>query len=309
MRKYIILLAVLALTASVIAQAPQQISYQAVIRNSGNALVTGTTVGMRISILQGSPSGAPVYVEIQTPVTNTNGLVSIAIGNGNTVTGRMSTINWFQGPYYIKTETDIAGGSNYTITGTSQVLSIPIAFYADTASYAQRTKGFNIHFIGENYGGGIVFYVYDGGTHGLIAATADEGPTLPWIPSGTVYGRTLLTNTGGIGTGRINTTALIAITAALNPSGNNASSAAFYCYLKRVLDIDNTEYSDWYLPSVTEIDLMYKQRNVIGGFSGTSYWSSTEDDHDNAVRIDFANGSFFTANKTNPYKVRAIRSF
>jgi hypothetical protein len=309
MQKYILLLVVMALATGVIAQAPQQISYQAVIRNSSNALVTGTAVGMRISLLQGSPSGTPVYVEIQTPVTNANGLVSIAIGNGNAVSGRMSTINWFQGPYYIKTETDITGGTNYTITGTSQVLSIPIAFYADTASYAQRTKGFNIHYIGESYGGGIVFYVYDGGTHGLIAATADEGLTLPWVPPGSVYGRTNLTNTGGPGTGKVNTTALIAITAALNPSDNSASSAAHYCYLKRILDIDDTEYSDWYLPSATEIDLLYKQRNAVGGFSNTIYWSSTEEDHDKAVIIDFTSGSFFTANKTNPYKVRAIRSF
>ena len=74
-------------TASVFAQAPQKMSYQAVIRNSSNALVTSTPVGMKISVLQGSSTGSAVYVETQTPSTNANGLVSLEIGTGTAVTG------------------------------------------------------------------------------------------------------------------------------------------------------------------------------------------------------------------------------
>ena len=97
------------------AQAPQLMSYQSVIRSTAGALVTNTVVGIRISILQGSSSGSPVYIETQTPTTNANGLVSISIGNGTVVTGTLSGINWAAGPFYIKTETDPSGGSNYTI--------------------------------------------------------------------------------------------------------------------------------------------------------------------------------------------------
>jgi hypothetical protein len=113
------------------AQVPQKMSYQAVIRNSSNVLVSNTSVGMRISVLQGSSSGTPVYVETQSGTTNANGLVSFEIGGGTLVSGSFATINWGTGgPYYIKTETDPAGGTNYTILGTTQFLSVPYALFA-----------------------------------------------------------------------------------------------------------------------------------------------------------------------------------
>ena len=130
MKNLFTLFAAVLLTANVFAQAPQKMSYQAVIRNSSNALVTGTAVGMRISILQGSSSGTAVYAETQTPTTNANGLVSIEIGAGTVVTGTFAGIDWSAGPYFIKTETDPAGGTSYSITGTSQLLSVPYALSA-----------------------------------------------------------------------------------------------------------------------------------------------------------------------------------
>jgi hypothetical protein len=129
MRKLFTILAAVFLTVSVYAQTPQKMSYQAVIRNSSNTLVASTTVGMKISILQGSTSGTVVYTETKTPTTNVNGLVSIEIGGG----AGFSTINWANDIYFIKTETDPAGGTNYTITGTSQLLSVPYALHAKTA--------------------------------------------------------------------------------------------------------------------------------------------------------------------------------
>lgn len=131
MKKLLVVLAVL-VAVSVFAQAPQKMSYQAVIRNSSSTLMTSTTVGMQISILQGSSSGTPVYVETQTPTSNVNGLVSLEIGTGITV-DNFSTIDWANGPYFIKTETDLAGGTNYTITGVSELLSVPYALHAKTA--------------------------------------------------------------------------------------------------------------------------------------------------------------------------------
>jgi hypothetical protein len=70
---------------------------------------------------------------MQTPTSNANGLVSLEIGGGTVVSGNMATINWANGPYFIKTETDPTGGSSYTITGTSQLLSAPYALYAKTS--------------------------------------------------------------------------------------------------------------------------------------------------------------------------------
>lgn len=118
---------------NITAQTPLHLSYQAVIRNASNQLLVNQNVGMRISILQGSASGTPVYVETQTVSTNAQGLVSLQIGNGQIVSGTMSGINWAAGPFYLKTETDPNGGTNYSILATSQLLSVPYALYAATS--------------------------------------------------------------------------------------------------------------------------------------------------------------------------------
>ncbi|MFA5972060.1 MAG: hypothetical protein WC780_06890 [Lentimicrobiaceae bacterium] len=133
-RVYAILLAV-SLTASVLAQSPEIMSYQAVIRDLSNNLVTNHAIGLKISILQGSISGSSVYSEIfnPNPTTNANGLVTVEIGGGIPIFGTFSTINWSDGLYYIKTETDPTGETNYTITGISQILSVPYALHAKTA--------------------------------------------------------------------------------------------------------------------------------------------------------------------------------
>ena len=136
MRKLYTLLTAIIITSSAFAQAPEKMSYQAVVRDGSNALVASSSVGMQISILQGSSSGTAVYVETQTPTSNANGLVSFEIGTGTLVSGDFTTIDWVNGPYFVKTETDPTGGSAYTITGTSQLLSVPYALYAkNTASW------------------------------------------------------------------------------------------------------------------------------------------------------------------------------
>jgi hypothetical protein len=129
MRKLFTIIVAVLLTASVFAQTPQKMSYQAVIRDASDNLITGTQVGMQISILQGSAGGTAVYVETQNSTTNANGLVTLEIGTGTT-NDDFSAIDWASGPYFIKTETDPSGHINYTITGTHQLLSVPYALYA-----------------------------------------------------------------------------------------------------------------------------------------------------------------------------------
>ena len=120
------------------AQAPEKMSYQAVMRDANNNLVINQTVGIQISILQGTASGTAVYTETQTPVTNTNGLVMVEIGTG-TSTDDFSKIDWANGPYFISTEIDLTGGTTYTITGTSQLLSVPYALHAKTVENITET--------------------------------------------------------------------------------------------------------------------------------------------------------------------------
>ncbi len=132
MRRIFTLFFAAIMTASLFAQAPQKVSYQAVVRNSSDQLVTNQLVGMQISILQGSAAGTAVYVETQSPTTNDNGLITLEIGTGTT-SDDFSAIDWTSGPYFIKTEIDPAGGTSYTISGTSQILSVPYALHAETA--------------------------------------------------------------------------------------------------------------------------------------------------------------------------------
>ncbi len=130
----IITLTNLLIITSLFAQAPEKMSYQAVVRDASNDLLIDTQIGMQISILQNAVDGTAVYVETQTPTTNANGLVTVEIGDGTVVSGDFAAIDWSAGSYFIKTETDPAGGTSYTITGTSQLLSVPYALHAKTTN-------------------------------------------------------------------------------------------------------------------------------------------------------------------------------
>lgn len=131
-KSVILILVVLIPFSGLWAQSPEKISYQAVVRDSNNLLVINTEIGMRVSILQGSASGSAIYTETHTPTTNGNGLISIEIGDGST-NDNFADINWAEGTYFIKTEIAPDGSTNYSITGTSQVLSVPYALHAKTA--------------------------------------------------------------------------------------------------------------------------------------------------------------------------------
>jgi len=126
----IVILAQFLISSSIFAQAPQKMSYQAVIRNSNDSLLVSTPVGMRISLVQSSPTGTVVYSETQTATTNANGLVSLQIGMGTAVSGTFAGIDWAAGPYYVKTETDLSGGTNYTIISSNELLSVPYALFS-----------------------------------------------------------------------------------------------------------------------------------------------------------------------------------
>jgi len=435
MKQVFTFLAAVLLTASVFAQSPEKMSYQSVIRNSSDQLVTGQVVGMQISILQGSAGGPAVYVETQTPTTNANGLISIEIGAGTVQSGDFTTIDWANGSYFIKTETDLAGGANYTITGTSQLLSVPYALHAKTAetlsggitetdpifvaspangilsgdisnwnsafgwgnhategyltsftetdpifvaspangilsghisnwnsafgwgnhategyltsftetdpvftawdkdyndlinkptidgSETKLTAGINVIVIGagttaspyvinttdtlaigDSYQGGIIFWLDATGQHGLIAATADQSAGIQWYNETSRYTGT----TGdGLYAGAMNTAMIVATQMADNQTGNFAA--------KVCADYSVTEggviYGDWYLPSKYELNLLYIQKTTVGGFASASYWSSTENNNEDAWIHIFDDGYPNDYGKHYTGGVRAVRAF
>jgi hypothetical protein len=115
----------------VLGQVPQKLSYQAVIRDASNNIVSNQPVGIRISIIQGSPTGTPVYIETHNPMTNTDGLVSIEIAGGVVVSGTFSVIDWSKTPYFLFTEVDPTGGVSYSIFSTTELMSVPFALFAE----------------------------------------------------------------------------------------------------------------------------------------------------------------------------------
>jgi len=432
-RIFTILVAVL-LSAFVFAQTPEKMSYQAVIRNSSDALVTNTQIGMEINIRQGSPTGTIVYTETQTPTTNANGLVSIEIGGG----AGFNSIDWSAGPYFLETKTDIAGGTNYTITGTSQLLSVPYALHAKTAetvtggitetdpifgaspangitsgdisnwnnkldtevdgsvtnelqtlsisndtvylsnggfvklpagfdgtwtsltgkptfatvatsgsyndlsdkptiptaadgSETKLTAGTNVtiigsgttaspyvinassgsatHYVGELYGGGVVFWVDHTGSHGLIVSMVDLSAGMPWSNiTSTLIGTT-------------NDWDGASNTSAITGQSGHTNSAAKLCEDYTNTDYGTGVYSDWYLPSIAELNHLwnnfYEVQKALtnDGNAGTTplsqnvYWSSSEYNNSLAWYFFFNYGSTRNYNKDNAYYVRAVRAF
>jgi hypothetical protein len=171
MKRIYTLIVALLLSMTSFAQAPEKMSYQAVVRDASGVLVSDSAVGMRISILQNTTTGTAVYVETHTPTSNENGLVSIEVGTGST-SDDFSTIDWSAGPYFIQTETDPTGGSSYTILGTSQLMSVPFALHAKLAE-SVVSPTYSIGYSPEL--GGYVFMVSADGKHGLVCETIDQG--------------------------------------------------------------------------------------------------------------------------------------
>ena len=132
MRKFSPLVVFLMCSYVVFAQTPEKVSYQAVIRDANNTLLIDKPVGVQISILKNSETGSEVYMETHSANTNMNGLVTLEIGMGIT-SYDFSSIDWTNGPYFVKVETDPNGTDNYTISGVSQLMSVPFALYAKTS--------------------------------------------------------------------------------------------------------------------------------------------------------------------------------
>jgi hypothetical protein len=312
MKRILFLMTYIIITLNCVAQAPQKMSYQAVIRNASNALVSNAPVKMRISILQGSTSGTTVYSEFHSATTNANGLVSIEIGAGTSPTGTFSSINWGNGTFYLKTETDPNNGNDYTITGTSQFLSVPYALHAKTAESivggGSNNGGFT-HYIGEQFGGGVIFHLWkdaQGVEHGLIVALTDQSTETAWSNVTSMIGASAQSNWDGLA----NSNAIVA-------QAGHTSSAAKLC-----LDLVSGGQSDWYLPATDELSLLWDNRfnvnktlSTISGATTVSdffYWSSTELNIDAWVFSFFKfeqHAKYSLSGKKNTLYVRAVRPF
>ena len=196
------------------------------------------------------------------------------------------------------------------------LLSLVAVIAISLSAFGQPTEGFKYQVVsttspcglavGQTYQGGIIFYLDHSGCHGLICAPTDQSTGTNWdngfIFDTRAYG-------SGLFEGKYNTQLIIV------RQGPGTGGAADTCGLLTL-----GGYSDWYLPSIEELNRMYQnigQGNAlglgnIGGFAGANYWSSTEagiDGAENALRIDFSSGFQGDYQKFTPFHVRAVRAF
>jgi hypothetical protein len=147
--------------------------------------------------------------------------------------------------------------------------------------------------IGQNFGGGIIFYIDGTGQHGMIAAASDQNTKAQWGCYGTAINKT----SSAIGAGQANTTAIV-------NGCNQPDNAAAICN-----DLVLNGFNDWFLPSKEELNLMYQKKDIIGGFSSNNYWSSTENEANFTWYQSFYDGYQYSYDKYFTGNVRAVRAF
>ena len=200
---------------------------------------------------------------------------------------------------------DITGGA--TETQTAAILAKDFYYYDASSDSWKLVGGSSIEqlSIGDSYQGGIIFWLDATGQHGLIAATADQSTGIQWYNGISRYTGTI---GDGLYSGSMNTAMIVSTQMADNQAGNFAAKVCS----DYSVTISGITYGDWYLPSLYELDLLYLQSTLVGGFDTAKiYWSSCEQDITNtrAWYKFFGNGIQSVTSKAVAGNVRAVRSF
>ena len=321
---------------------PNKFNYQLVVRDTTGQLVTNRPVSMRLSLQRG-PQMSNLYTETHQITTNSNGLLTTTIGSGMPTHSSMDSLDWSLGEVFVKTEIDMNGGSNYSLVNTRELLSVPYALYslnsgnstpgpvgpmgpqgpagatgpqgpqgapgASLPSGGQKGRVLKMcdngprwlylnqdcpvvpggYAIGDIVGGGIVFYLDSTGQHGLVCTQNDLG-LYQWG----CYGGSITGTSTALGTGQVNTNLIL----------NGCSQrpiAASICD-----DLVLNGHSDWYLPSLMELNLLYQNLVTlnIGVFQNGIYWSSSDSNLGGGA---YSNGG--NEGKDTNRQVRAVRAF
>ena len=321
---------------------PNKFNYQLVVRDTAGQLVSNRPVSMRLSLQRG-PQMSNLYTETHQLTTNSNGLLTTTIGSGVPTHSSMDSLDWSLGEVFVKTEIDMNGGSNYSLVSTRELLSVPYALYslnsgnstpgpvgpmgpqgpagatgpqgpqgapgASLPSGGQKGRVLKMcdngprwlylnqdcpvvpggYAIGDIVGGGIVFYLDSTGQHGLVCTQNDLG-LYQWG----CYGGSITGTSTALGTGQVNTNLIL----------NGCSQrpiAASICD-----DLVLNGHSDWYLPSLMELNLLYQNLVTlnIGVFQNGIYWSSSDSNLGGGA---YSNGG--NEGKDTNRQVRAVRAF
>ncbi|HNP23353.1 MAG TPA: DUF1566 domain-containing protein [Panacibacter sp.] len=182
------------------------------------------------------------------------------------------------------------------ISCSKQPLGIPQSVNTQTNDNANSASMNTAHYIGERFGGGVIFWITKDSLHGLIADTVDLGSYAWWNGIYTNAGATATR----IGSRKANTRKIIV------SQGRAGYYAALYSAKSK-----HSGYTDWFLPSKDELNEIYKNKAIIGGsFFLSGYWSSSESNENQAWGQRFDDGyQYFDLDKHYASHVRAIRAF
>jgi hypothetical protein len=313
MKNHILTVLAFLLSIFAMAQAPQGIPYQAMARNSSGTILASATISVRFTVRDSIATGAIKYRETFSVTTTSQGMFNVNVGQGTLVSGTFAGINWGTNAKFMQVEMDPSGGSSYVDMGTQQMMSVPYAKYAETSGTAVSGGSGFTHYVGEIWGGGVVYHVYrgaDGNEHGLIVSINDQSTSSTWSNVVSSY---VGTTAQDVFEGLANSNAIAA-------QAGHTSSAAKIC-----LDLVSGGQSDWYLPSIEELRClssigMFVNKTLasISGadllVKGVSYWSSTEYVYATPAALSYglfdypSHGSGYSYKSYTNY-VRAIRSF
>jgi len=262
------------------------------------------------NLIGGSASGTPGTPTIGTVIAG-NAQASVpftapASNGGSTITSYTATSS----PGSFTGTLTQAGSGTITVTGlangTAYTFTVTATNAAGTSAASdpsnQVTTVNSIYSIGQSFQGGKIFYIDGTGEHGLIAATVDQSTGIAWITGGSTQSTSNGNTSTALGTGQANTNYMKAQT-------GYTGGAAKVCDDYSIID-NSTTYSDWFLPSKDELNKLYLQKALIGGFANDLYWCSSEGSKDWSWCQNFSSGeqesNLYKSNKIN---VRAIRSF
>lgn len=200
---FISALACLLIGSLAFAQAPQAINYQAVARNASGTILSNQNVSIRYSVMSALTGGTVLYSETHTKITNQFGLFTAAIGGGTPVSGTFAAINWVSGDKYLKVEIDPTGGTTYIDMGTTQLLSVPYALYAEKSGSGGIT--------GATGPTGPTGLKGETGPTGSFGVTGITGQTLRHNGTGWVANSTILNDGTNVGIGTTTPTAKLHI--------------------------------------------------------------------------------------------------
>jgi uncharacterized protein (TIGR02145 family) len=223
MKKILTFISAVLLTASLWAQAPNKMSFQTVVRNNLGKLVVNKSIGVRLSILKTSSTGTAVYVETHTKTSNVNGLLTLEVGTGTVTTGTFATIDWAKGPYFLKTEMDVNGGTSYSITGVTEFVSVPYALNSKTSD-ATKTLSNGANVGDMNYWNGTTWVPLNKGVQGQFLIFCDGKPT--WANNGVCPGTiTALNCSSATNNGTLTaTSAASGVTSVISYTGGNGGA-------------------------------------------------------------------------------------